>query len=410
MKQLIYSLCLSLIIFISSSVYAQEDQPLVTEIEYDRTVQETLTDYAFFDWWRLEVEIGDIITISMEAGGGLQPLLGLLDENSELLTRSDLEAVAEVDGVAFIQHTAQTAGLYTIIASRDGRDQGTTTGAYLLTVTNRNATQQSRPNPFFETEFRCSEWLMTNALTFEFVEDNTRPEVVGPSEVVEFYRISAYGLDGFQPVIRILADVLKDRPLDCTDSARATEGAQLNLPFLDEPFIATEDNTDSVAMVTVTNSGDGDPLGDIAVSIGAKDGSSGRFIVILEGMELHERGDSDEFLVRRGPFAGDSALDIYMIGDSDNRLDSLLESIDEETDTLQLCDDIGRDDCADFPSLEEISITIGDLANYSADRFDSALRLDSSDNNPTRVLFHSREYNTSGKYIVMFVGQLPARD
>jgi len=410
MKQLIYSLCLSLIVFISSSVYAQDDQPVITEINYDMTVQETITDYAFFDWWHLDVEVGDVLSVSMNAGGGLQPLLGLLDEKSDLVTRSDLEAVAEVDGVSFIQHTALTAGQYTIIASRDGRDQGTTTGAYLLTVTNQNNTSQSRPDPFFETEFRCSELLMTNALTFEFVEDVTRPEVVGPAEVTEFYRISVYGLDGFQPVIRILADVLLDRPLDCTDSSNATEGSQLNLPFLDEPYIVTEDNLDDVAMVTVRNSGDGDPLGDIAVSIGAKDGTSGHFIVILEGMALQERGDTDEFLVRRGAFAGDSALDIYMMGDADNRLDSLLETIDEETDTLQLCDDIGRDDCVDFPSLEQTTIAIGDLANYSADRFDSALRLDSPDNNPTRVIFRSREFNTSGRYIVMFVGELPSRD
>jgi hypothetical protein len=413
MKKIISSICLTLAILIPLSVSAQDDQPLVADINYDMTVQESITDHAFFDWWRLEVALGDTLMITMNAADGLQPLLGLLDENSELMTRSDLEQVAEVDGMAFIQYTAVTAGQYTIIASRDGRDQGTTTGAYLLTVNNRNNEQSSRPNPFLETEFRCSEWLLTNALTFQFSEDYIRPETIAPGEVTEYYRVSVYGLDGFEPVMRILANVLLDRPLDCTDSSQASEGNQLDLPFLDEPYIVTDKNTDNVTIVTITNSGDGDPLGNITISIGAKEGTSGRFIVVLEGLELHERDDDDEILLRRGAFAGDSPLDIYMIGESDNRLDSFLEIQDEEAeaDSSLMCDDIGRDDCADFPELAQSTIMISeDEKLYTADKFDSQLRFDSPDNTPIKVKFHSREYNTDGKYVVVFVGELPARD
>jgi len=410
MKQIIYSLLLILLISLSTSTYAQDEEPLVADINYNMTVQETLTDHAFFDWWRIDVEIGDVLVVSMDAQGGLQPLLGLLDENSELLTRSDLETVADVDGVAYMQHTALTAGKYTIIASRDGRDQGTTTGGYLLTVTNRNNPSVSRPNPFLETEFRCSEWLLTNALTFRFSEDYIKSETLTPGQLTESYRISAYGLDGFEPVIRVLADVLQDRPLDCTDSPKGTVDTQFDLPFLDTPYAVTSDDESYAAMVTVTNSSD-EPLGDIIVSIGAKEGTSGRFIVILEGMGLHERTDDDEFLVRRGAFAGDTALDMYMIGYPNNRLDSLLEAYDEETDTYQLCDDIGRDDCTNVDPIANALIKIGiNDYDYTADRFDAGLRIDSPDNNPIQVLFRSREYNTDGLYLVMFMGELPSND
>ena len=409
-RQLIILLFMSYLTFIAN---AQVDEPLVSDIRYDMTVQETLTDHAFFDWWQIDVEVGDVMVISMDAGGGLQPLLGLLDENSELITRSDLESVTEVDGVAFIQHTTTTAGKYTVIASRDGRDQGTTTGGYLLTVTNRNnVTQSSRPNPFLETEFRCSEWLLTNALTFQFSEDTIQSETdTRAGQITESYRISVYGLDGFEPMIRILADVLQDRPLDCTDSPRGTENTQFDLPFLETPYTVTEDEASNSAMVTITNSAE-EPLGDIAVSIGAKDGTSGRFIVILEGLELHARNDTDDFLIRRGAFAGNTALDVYMIGYPDNRLDSLLETDDEAADNYQLCDDMGRDDCADFPALSQSTITISDNAYiYAPDRFDSELRFDSPDNNtPIVVTFRSREFNTAGKYLVMMVGELPPSD
>lgn len=398
------------VLTVTLTIYAQDDQPMVADINYDMSIEDTITDHAFFDWWHLQVEVGDIIVVSMQADGGLQPLLGLLDESGNLLTRSDLETIAEVDGVSFLQHTALTEGQYTIIASRDGRDQGTTTGVYLLTVTNRNSEDTSRPNPFLETEFRCDEWLLTNALTFKFSEDFIRPDNIAPGQLTEYYRVSVYGLDGFEPVIRILSNILQDRPLDCTDSAQATEGAQLDLPFLDAPYEVTSDDADHVAMVTLTNSGDGDPLGDIVVSIGAKEGTSGRFIVVLEGMELHERTDSDEFFVRRGAFARDSILDMYMIGYPDNRLDSLMETRDEETDVYQHCDDMGRDDCADLPTIAPSTIIIGDDGTtYSADRFDAGLQIDSSDNQQARVTFRSREFTTSGEYLVIFVGELPPR-
>ena len=58
---------------------AQTDEPLVAGINYGMSVQETITDRAFFDWWQLDAAIGDEIVVSMEAADGLQPLLGLLD-------------------------------------------------------------------------------------------------------------------------------------------------------------------------------------------------------------------------------------------------------------------------------------------------------------------------------------------
>ena len=411
MKQLFYSIFFIAIALTSISVYAQDDQPLVADINYGMSVEDTISERAFFDWWKLDVEVGDEIVVSMQADGGLQPLLGLLDEGGNLLTRSDLETVAEVNGVAFLEYTALTAGQYTIIASRDGRDQGTTTGPYLLTVTNRNDEQPSRPNPFLETEFRCNEWLLTNALTFRFTEDFLPPDNIQSGQITESYRISVYGLDGFEPVIRILSDVLQDRPLDCTDSAQATVGTQLDLPVLDTPYTVTSDDTDNVAMVTLNNYSDSDALGDIFVSIGAKENTSGRFIVVLEGMKLHERTDSDEFFVRRGAFASDSTLDIYMIGYPDTRLDSLLETLDQETDVYQVCDDIGRDDCADLSSIASSTIVIGEgEATYTADRFDAGLRIDSPDNTRIVVTFRSRELNTAGEYLVVFVGELPPRE
>ena len=410
MRYFLYALLAIMMMFTSVVVYAQSDEPLITEINYGMTVEETITERAFFDWWQINAAEGDMVIVSMEASDGLQPLIGLLNSNGDLVARSDSGDIAEVNGVSFLQYEAVEEGQYTIIATRDGRDQGTTTGRYLLTVTNRNDTESSRPNPYRETEFRCDEWIITNALTFEFSEDLNRPEEIVPGQITEFYRVTVLGLDGFEPVIRMLSNILPDRPLDCTDSWRATAGTQFDAPFLDSPIAVTDEDTDHVAMVTLTNTGDAEPLDTVWVTIGAKEGTSGRFIVILEGLELHDRTDTDEFFVRRGPFAGETPLDIYMIGFPDTRLDSLIETLDIETDDYQLCDDIGRDDCEDLPMITPSSIIIGeDGQTYSADQFDAGLRLDSPDNNMTLVTYQSRELNTSGRYLVVFVGELPAR-
>lgn len=410
MRHLFISLSSTLLLLITLTSSAQTDEPLVAGINYGMSVQETITDFAFFDWWQLQVEEGDIVVASMEAVEGLQPLLGLMDAGGDIVARSDIETVAEIDGVSFIQHTVATPGLYTIIATRDGRDDGTTTGAYILTVNNRSDTDNTRANPFLETEFRCEEWLITNALTFQFSEDVDLSNDATPGQVTEFYRISVYGLDGFEPVIRILSDILPDRPLDCTDSAQATEGTQLDLPFLETTYDVTEDDADHVAMVTVTNSRENEPLGDITFSIGAKEGTFGQYIVVLEGLELHERQDIDEFFIRRGPFASDTHLDMYMIGYPNNRLDSFMESRIIETDESQTCDDIGRDACSDMPAIIPSTLLIGeDGATYSADRFDAGVRLDSPDNLLALVSLLSRENTTSGEYLVLFVGELLPR-
>lgn len=387
-----------------------EDLPLTLPISYQQTIAETITDDAFFDWWQLEVTPGDIIVVEMEASDGLIPLLGLLDSDGDLVARSDEPDIAEVNGRSLLNHTAGKSGTYTIIATRDGRDKGTTTGSYTLTVINNRSDIVAPINPFMEVEFRCKDWLMSNALTFEFREDVVIGEDVQPGERTEFYRVSVYGLDGFEPIIRMFADVIQDGPLDCTDSPQATEGTSLELPFLDEPYEVTEDDAKHVAMVTLNNTGQRDPLGDIIVNIGAREGTSGRFIVVLEGMGLQVRGDVDEFFVRRGPFASDNPLDIYMIGNADNRLDPYMEYSDVDTGIQFICDDVGRGDCRILDTLTDARITMGtDNQTYLADRFDAGVRVDLDDNPTTTVKFQSRDDNTTGGYTVIFYGELPAR-
>jgi len=410
MKQLVYSLVLILILSVSTSAIAQEnDEPLIADISYGMTVAETITDFSFFDWWQLEVTLGDKVVISMDAEDGLQPLIGLLDSNGDIVARSDLATVAEVDGTAFLQYDALTEGLHTIIATREGRDQGTTTGSYVLTVTNRNNVEITRPNPFLEAEFRCSEWLLTNALTFEYREDVILPDEIIPGQVTEFYRFSVFGIDGFEPVLRLQSDILMDRPLDCTDSARATEGSQLSLPILESDYVVTEESADNVTMVTLTNSGEGDPLGDVAISVSAKEGTGGRFVLVMEGMEIHDRSDEDAFLIRRGPLASDTILDVYIIGYPNSRMDPILELYDAEADITKFCDDIGTEDCADLLDLTQLAVTVGeDGASYQGDRFDAGIRLDNPEN-PSEVLTIRSRANTTGNYLVVFVGELPAR-
>jgi len=383
------------------------DTPLYVPITFDNTVTGSITDAAFFDWWEIELEEGDEILIEMQARDGLAPLVGILDSNRDLQARSDDERIERVNGLSLLQYRAPADGIYLIVPTRVDNEFGDSTGSYDLTV---SLIPDIENDEFVQVEFRCSEMIITNALELEFTEEINEREQDGIA-IFEFYRLTVYGLDGFQPIIRAQASV-QDGNLDCSGDAQRTSGNEVTFPDGTELLI-TENDLDNVAQLSLRSTNDEQNFGVVSLSIGSLDGTGGRYIAFLEGLQLSERQDVDQLIVRKAPFAKDSDLDIYMVGDNDTRLDPTLTLLDEEENILIVCDDAGRADCDTIASFTDAGtlIRLGtNVTNIRGDRFDAGVTLTDSSTDPFTLTMQSRNNDTNGAYTLVFIGSLPTND
>lgn len=390
-------------------VMAQEDAPGQFRINYDQQVSETITDRAFFDWWRFNGQQGDIIVVEMTGADGLAPLIGLLDPNASLLTSSDETRVMGANETAVLQYTLPEDGLYTIVATRNGIDQGDTIGSYTLTLQRVNLQPSEDESRYVEVEFRCSELIVTTAAILSFDEDVRISPDTPDGQITEFYRMTVVGLDGFQPVIRVEApNINPDNYLDCSDDAQAMVNSTYTLPD-GSIGIITEDTLDSAAQLTLTNSGPGNSFGELNFTVGSKDGASGRYMAVMEGLNIADARQVDIVALRQGPLAHGTNLQVYMVGAANSRLDPFMMWESEEGDILASCDDANRRGCEGMPSFADAGITFFEenTVQIIGDRFDAGLRFNTDTTEPIFINLMSRENNTHGDYALVIIGELP---
>ncbi len=406
MRLLLATIALFSITFLASAQGTENPEESVTiaPIGFDSPIFDTITDPFFYDWWEVQLSEGDTISIMMEAFDGLVPLLGIMDEQRELLFRSDESTVAQPDDVLEAVFKAPQTGLYLIIASRDGNQNGITTGTYRLTVSQVGRVTP-RENNLLEVEFRCTDMLVTNAMQLELEEDS----VDRADGFVDFYAITVFGLDGFTPVIRANAPQLRDTPLDCTKDDVALPNSEIALPDL-PPFTFLEDD-ESVqgARYILQNTASDVVLGRVFITIGSLDGAKGRFIVILEGLQIVPRSDEDIIGVRLAPFVKEQPLRVYMLGNANTRLDPVLEGRDTNGEIGVVCDDSGRGECEASPLLNDLRVFIADGGGitHQADRFDASITLQPMTTDSQYLLARSRNNETSGAYTLILVSELP---
>jgi hypothetical protein len=96
------------------------------------TASGTVTNDAYMHIFTLEGTAGDEVTITATGTGGLDAYLGLIDPNDEVIAEDD-DSAGGTD--AQIAITLPESGTYLIVVTRNGIDQGTSTGDYTLTVT-----------------------------------------------------------------------------------------------------------------------------------------------------------------------------------------------------------------------------------------------------------------------------------
>ena len=418
----LYTLFLILLIALVLPTHAQADSPdvaQVADIAYGQTVQATITDLAFFDWWRIEMTRGDVIFIEMAASEGLAPVLAVLDENRSVLARSNDTEPTPADGTASLRFQAEADAEYTLLATRDGNREGATTGSYTLSVLLLEGTPP-RENRRTEVEFRCDDMLVTQASNFSLREDVLPSEPdqnsadAESNELLEFYRLTVFGLDGFHPVIRAESEASAG-VLECTDDGQRVPGSSLNWPDLPAQNI-TQDDLADVAQLTLRNlstqSANAERFGEVTFTVGSLDGASGRYVAVLEGLRIHQNSDADDLLLRLGPLARDTALRVYMLAASDApRFDPQMQVLDAQDgfEVLRTCDDAGRFGCDDIASVAGATLTLvtPPVATITADRFDAGVLLAPGDTDPMLLRLQSRDRRTDGAYTLILIGELP---
>ncbi|MAS35131.1 MAG: hypothetical protein CL610_14060 [Anaerolineaceae bacterium] len=382
--------CLIILLLWTMPLAAQNDTPLSEPINYDEPVADTLTARAFWDWWFIQASAGDEIVAEMTGEDGLEPLLGILDSGGELLARSPDGAP---DGTVTLEYTVTTAGEYTIVATRTGNENGTSTGPYSLLVRRANMVPV-RVNPYQEVIFRCQDYEAANALTVQFAED---------VDQASYYLISVYGLDGFEPVIRV-----EFGSVDLTDCARDSQGMGGNVYALpgQEPITLTENYEASSAQLFISSAA---PVGTVTLTVGSANGEPGRYIAVIDGFYT-AADDRDTIRISQGPLAATAPLTLYMVADTATRLDPTI-SLPEDIEDSAICDDAARRGCEGVPSPDGLEIYLNELDRHiKADRFDAGLVLPPNTPDLRYVELGSFNDNTSGHYALVVLGELPLRE
>jgi len=388
------------VMFTLESIAQEDDQITDTIISFDQTVEDTITERSVFDFWRFTANRGDVVVVTMQASDGLAPLIGIADNTANVLARSDTLndgtrlPDAEVNGNTELEFEVMEAGNYTIIATRVGNQDGTTTGSYSLTLRLASRSGSSSPYPDInEVTFRCGEDIVQTALTID----------LSTSTNAEAYRFSVYGLDDFDPHIRITAG-LDGEIKDCGADSQLMGGDEVRFPD-EEPFILEDEIApDNAAQFSVTAIAD-----RIRVTVASPEETSGRYLLIIDGMIIDENDRGDTFEFWRGPLATESDIIVYMLKKNQNRLDPFVSLLlDESLDEIE-CDDAGRFDCADVPAFVDLGVVMSDGTEMLGDRFSAGVRLESDILEPQSVSFSSRVARATGEYAVIVIGELPER-
>jgi hypothetical protein len=392
---LILGLCLAALVPASAQTPPPDDPntPQVTDIQYNSAVQGTITSGAFYDWWQIDAGQGDQVDVTMSAADGLAPLIGILDAGGQLVARSP---DGDVNGTVHASYAVTTAGRYTIVATRVGNANGTSTGSYILQV--GRSSVATPDSGLQEVTFQCNDngvFDVTTAATLRFSED--------PKKDLS-QRITVYGVDGFEPAIRLNISNRPDFNL-CSTDARRTVDDVFTFPG-EVPRTVTEDTLPSVSQLILNGA---DQMGTITLTIASRDGKPGRYMAIIEGFSITDEKDTDLLEVRIGPLAAKTtAMKVYMVKTKNSRLDPYLSTLDGS----QSCDDAGKRGCETVPSFLGAGAVIheGTGATITGTRSDAGLLLQPGNADPITLELGSRAGHTKGDYALVIIGELPSRE
>lgn len=386
-----------------ATTYAQEDDQITDDIiAFDQMVTDTITERSIFDMLHFIAQRGDVVVVTMQATDGLAPLVGIANQSRTILARSDEDAQGNVlppaqpNETITLEFEIPEEGEYVIVATRVGNEAGITTGSYSLLL-QRASTAGVRTNDLQAVTFRCGEHIVTTAATLRFS---------GRADV-DTYRISVYGLDGFAPLIRVVAGS-QGELTDCSPDNQMMLDDQFILPGEDLVDLSTVEGNLAAAQMGLRG---GNTLDLVELSIGSIDGTPGRYLAVIDGFSLSVPADEIVIEALLGPLATSTELLVYMVQVGSSRIDPFITLYGESDDNEnQTCDDAGRRGCENVPSIIGLMIDFGesDLI-ITGTRFDAGLILAPGDIEPMMLGLTSRARNATGKFAIVVIGALPER-
>ncbi|MEO8393908.1 MAG: hypothetical protein ABI700_13030 [Chloroflexota bacterium] len=366
-------------VVVTQSVAAQGNIP-PQPIAYGQKVTGTISEQAFFNSWQVDANIHDRIYVRMTGADGLRPLIGLLDSGGTLVMHS---ANGIANDSVDLTYDVPAAGKYIIVATRVDNQFGTTTGSYSLSLDNINP--PPTPNPAYQdVTFQCGSFDATATATIRFSREDSDNGA---------YSLRIYGIDGFQPVIRVQSG---DSDECITDPADALNDV-VTLPG-ERPLTITRADLSHTAQYVLNSQNTPDPA-SITITIGSAQDTPGRYLAVLGGFNIEPSTDTDSIEVRLAPrpAQGSDPLSFYMIG-VNNRLDPTVLT------DMGRCDDAGRRGCEDLPSFDRAGVIFNSGIQVVGDRFDSGALISDTQTHLLQLLSFSG--TTHGEYAIFLIGTL----
>lgn len=208
------------------------------------------------------------------------------------------------------------------------------------------------------------------------------------------YRLTALGIDAFDPVI---ARIGEDGAVTCSDNEGNLLGSQIAVPGAGA-INANAFSTQSLFRPRVD--------GSLQVIVGGDKGSTGRYAVVVEGLLLEPRDETDRLVVDAPPSVKGELLGVYMIGQTPT-LDPLLElALPDAEQPLITCDNAGTPDCPDMLGLVDNGAILSTGGQYVGEANDAGI-LQTIDNLQVEYRFRSSRGRTAGSYGVIITGTAP---
>jgi hypothetical protein len=213
--------------------------------------------------------------------------------------------------------------------------------SFILIMSGLPVSSQDDPSPdsdFNEVTYECDNGLL--------IEDGVEVILVNVVSNLD-YTVTVIGIDGFDP---ILAVIQSNGLVDCVDDSREANNFVADLPTTG--FIQAQNRNSQIKFRNNVRTG----LADVQVLVGGARQSYGEFLMIIEGMAVHQFADEgDIFSIRitDSLLASDippTAYAISIIGGLDG-LDPVIYLVDndgtefvDENDIQIYCDDAGFSD------------------------------------------------------------------
>lgn len=219
------------------------------------------------------------------------------------------------------------------------------------------------------------------------------------------YRVTAIGIDGFDPV---LAVVTEPGVGACNDDEPRAIGSQVAVPG-----VGLVEATNLTAQVQV-NTARG---GNIDVVVGGFQGVTGKFAMVIEGLAIEPADELDGFLISVPEVIQDEPIGVYMISRF-AQLDAYMELYGgpglqtpvldfNQVEFIASCDDVGVGDCTNTPQFPGGGTDIANGYRYEAAALDAGLNYSLGSTDKFLYVFGSSSSRSRGDYGIIVIGTVP---